>query len=61
MVKNAALGYKMSNFNGFSGGPILALKDHYYQVVGIHINGRKGVNSGLQFDEQIRNDINSWV
>lgn len=30
-------------------------------MVGIHICGAKGLGSGLQFDERIRGDINSWV
>ena len=30
-------------------------------MVGIHINGIKGLGCGLQFDDQIRNDINSWI
>ena len=61
MVKNAALGYKMHHKKGYVGGPILIKKDNHYQIVGIHINGIKGLSCGLQFDEQIRNDINYWL
>ena len=50
MVKNAALGYKMHHKKGYVGGPILIKKDDNYQIVGIHINGIKGLSCGLQFD-----------
>jgi len=43
------------------GSPLVVCRGDYYQVVGIHINGTKGLSCGLAFDENIRKDINRWV
>jgi V8-like Glu-specific endopeptidase len=40
----------MPSYPTESGSPILIKRKEYYHIVGIHINSKKDLGSGLQFD-----------
>lgn len=61
MCKYGSIGYKMDSSQSESGSPILIRRNEYFHIVGIHICGKKGLGSGLQFDEDMRKTINSWI
>lgn len=61
VCKDSAFGYKMESFPSEVGSPIMVRRNEYYQIVGMHMGGKKGLSCGLQFDEQIRNHLNSWL
>lgn len=44
-----------------TGSPILVRRNEYYQVVGLHLSGRKELSSGVQFEESMREVINGWI
>jgi hypothetical protein len=61
LCKHGSIGYKMDSEDSESGSPILIRRNEYYHLVGIHICGKKGLGTGLQFDENIQRKVNSWV
>lgn len=61
ICKDSALGYKMESVSSEIGSPIMIKRKDIYEIVGIHMGGKKGLSCGLQFDEQVRGDLNSWV
>lgn len=59
--KDGSMGYRMESSPTECGSPILVRRQEHFHLVGMHICGKKELGTGLQLDEAVRVELNSWL